>query len=94
MTAHLQTVLPGASFSEGHGRFARFMLNNVTSTLGLGSTFKILHSLLERNVETDGWQIENYSVSQCSLEQVFLKLAQDDMAAPATEPEALEAEDV
>ena len=75
----IATVLPEfastAKVSEHHGRFVRILLPNLSSTTGgLGNTFSTLQNMMARTLENDGWQVENYSVSQSSLEQVFLQL--------------------
>lgn len=62
-------ALPGCNVSERHGRFLRFDLASVSS-LGLGSCFRRLQEI-KSNPQL---QIENYSISQSSLEQVFVKL--------------------
>lgn len=66
----LQTALPllGAELVEQHGRFVRLSIANMSSSIGLGTTFERLEAMKQ-----EGW-LENYSVSQCSLEQVFIKL--------------------
>jgi len=69
----LQDALPGAQLSERHGRFLRFDLPSLSCSLGLASTFRRLQEL--KNSDTAF--LENYSISQCSLEQVFLKLVQN-----------------
>jgi len=61
------SVLPGSMLEERHGRFLRFETSSSTS-ISLASTFKELQRLKESA------SIANYSISQCSLEQVFLKL--------------------
>jgi hypothetical protein len=67
----LETVVPGSRLSEHHGRFLKFDVPRV-STLGLGTTFKRLQEL-----KASGDCVENYSISQCSLEQVFIKLVNE-----------------
>lgn len=66
--------LPQAELSEVQGRFMRISVPNLTATVGLGAMFRCLQTLMERCLELDDFQLEHYSVSQCSLEQVFLKL--------------------
>lgn len=64
-------VIPGSVVSERYGRFLKFEVNKV-STIGLGTTFKRLQELKEsRGI------VENYSIAQCSLEQVFIKLVKE-----------------
>ena len=62
-------ALPGCSVSERYGRFLRFEVANV-SCLGLGACFRRLQELKN----SPNLQIENYAVSQSSLEQIFVKL--------------------
>ncbi|CAJ1947143.1 unnamed protein product [Cylindrotheca closterium] len=64
-------IIPGSVISERHGRFLKFDVNKV-STIGLGTTFGRLQELKEsRGI------VENYSIAQCSLEQVFIKLVKE-----------------
>ena len=72
----LNDTLPGATLAERHGRYLRFDLSSASS-LGLGTTFRRMQDL--KNNST----VANYSISQCSLEQVFLKLVKDDNALTA-----------
>jgi len=62
-------ALPGCRVAERHGRFMRFEVSNV-SCLGLGTCFRRLQEL-KLNPDL---HVENYAVSQCSLEHVFVKL--------------------
>jgi ATP-binding cassette subfamily A (ABC1) protein 3 len=66
-----ENVVPGSKLSERHGRFLKFEVAKV-STIGLGVTFHRLQELKE-----SGDVVENYSISQCSLEQVFIKLVKE-----------------
>jgi ABC-type multidrug transport system ATPase subunit len=77
----LETVVPGSRLSEHHGRFLKFDVPRV-SALGLGTTFKRLQEL-KASVDF----VENYSISQCSLEQVFIKLVNEHDHAPEAEDE-------
>eukprot|EP00980_Cylindrotheca_fusiformis_P001023 scaffold276_cov132-Cylindrotheca_fusiformis.AAC.18 len=63
-----EKIVPGSKVSERHGRFLKFEVSKV-STIGLGATFHRLQELKE----ADG-VVGTYSISQCSLEQVFIKL--------------------
>lgn len=63
----LSTTLPGSTVAERHGRFLKFDMSSV-SAFGLGETFRRLQQVKDRT------PVENYSISQCSLEQVFIKL--------------------
>jgi len=62
-------VLPGSRLTESHGRFLRFDVSDVSS-MGLGACFRGLQELCQNA----SMCVENYSISQCSLEQVFVKL--------------------
>lgn len=66
----LKETLPGSTLAERHGRFLRFDV----SSIGLGDTFRKLQELKERT------PVVNYSISQCSLEQVFIKLVKSGKA--------------
>lgn len=86
-----QVVLPGAALAERHGRFLRFdTTENSKSNDGeqqqnnsLGNTFRLLQEM-----KTDErFMVENYSVSQCSLEQVFINLASTDAEKVASRNE-------
>lgn len=79
----LSTSLPGSTVSERHGRFLRFDVPSA-SDIGLGTIFRRLESI--RQDETMG--VENYSVQQCTLEQVFIKLV--NMNKEAQQQEELE----
>jgi ABC-type multidrug transport system ATPase subunit len=67
----LETALPGCKLSERHGRFLRFNVPSLSS-LGLGTTFSHMQALKTSAT----FCVENYSISQCSLEQVFVKLVE------------------
>ena len=73
VVARVLQALPDCSVSERHGRFMRFEVKNVSS-LGLGTCFRRLQEL-KNDAES---HVENYSVSQCSLEHVFVKLVSTD----------------
>jgi ABC-type multidrug transport system ATPase subunit len=79
----LTETLPGSTLVEQHGRFLRFNVSSVSS-LGLGTTFRKLQELKEST------SVSNYSISQCSLEQVFIKLVKsgsaEAIAPPAISP--------
>lgn len=68
----LTETLPGSTVAERHGRFVTLDVPRISS-IGLGVSFKRLQALKER-VDSP---VENYSMSQCSLEQVFIKLVKD-----------------
>lgn len=78
----VSTVLPDSLLSERHGRFLRFDVPSLTSgpegegksKSGLGKMFGKLQQM-KRN---PNFMIENYSISQCSLEQVFISLVKEE----------------
>lgn len=74
----LEKVLPGASLLERHGRFLRFDVPSL-STAGLGATFRRIQTL-KSSLE---YKVENYSIQQCTLEQVFVKLVNEATAKVA-----------
>lgn len=74
----LNNALPGSRLSERHAVMLRFDVPSLSS-LGLGTTFRRLQSL-KQNPDLC---VENYSISQCSLEQVFMSLVRS-----GAEPEA------
>jgi len=61
--------MPGSKLVERHGRFLRLDIPTL-ATLGLSQIFRQLEAMKE----SEEWKVENYSISQCSLEQVFIKL--------------------
>jgi ABC-type multidrug transport system ATPase subunit len=67
----LETTLPGCKLAERYGRFLRFDVPRLSS-LGLGTTFRHMQALKT----SPQFCVENYSISQCSLEQVFVKLVE------------------
>ena len=70
---YMQGSLP-VKLEEKHGRFLRYSLSygeNRGDVGGLGKTFDIL----QRAKEQDGLRILDYSISQYSLESVFINLA-------------------
>lgn len=75
--ALLQTALPGAFVEEQHGGFLRMRVER--DAINLASIFALLES------KKDELQIYDYSVSQCSLEQVFIKFAKDQEEEPAAD---------
>ena len=76
------TVLPGSLLAERHGRFLRFDVPSLssgsegerTNMSGLGKMFGKLQQM-KRN---PNFMIENYSISQCTLEQVFISLVKEE----------------
>jgi ATP-binding cassette subfamily A (ABC1) protein 3 len=68
----LNETIPGSKLTERHGRFLTFEIPRM-SDLGLGTCFKSLEGLKE----SESSPIESYSLSQCSLEQVFIKLVKE-----------------
>jgi ATP-binding cassette subfamily A (ABC1) protein 3 len=75
-------VLPGSHLNERHGRFLTFDMPRM-SDLGLGTCFKRLQELKESARSP----IESYSLSQCSLEQVFIKLVKKANERRSGEPQ-------
>lgn len=64
-------LIPGSRVVESHGRFLRFTISR-SASVPLGMIFQQLQVL-----KTERHVVDRYSVSQCSLEQVFLSLAKD-----------------
>mmetsp|Transcript_17988 Transcript_17988/g.27496 ORF Transcript_17988/g.27496 Transcript_17988/m.27496 type:complete len:452 (+) Transcript_17988:115-1470(+) len=70
----LNKTLPGAELNERHGRFLKIAISSVnTSSLGMGEVFRRLRAM-KTNAES---KIDYYSVSQCSLEDVFINLVRE-----------------
>jgi ABC-type multidrug transport system ATPase subunit len=67
----LETAQPGCKLAERYGRFLRFDVPSLSS-LGLGTTYYHMQALKTSPM----FCVENYSISQCSLEQVFVKLVE------------------
>lgn len=65
----LGDALPGAQLEEQHGGFLRMTVQR--EHINLSAIFALLEASKEE------LQIYDYSVSQCSLEQVFVKFAKD-----------------
>lgn len=73
----------GWQVTDRHGRFVRLNAANLASS-GLGGVFRRLHSLKNGS---DG-KLDKYCVSQCSLEEVFIKLLNPEQSADdGEEPE-------
>lgn len=78
----INAVLPGSVLKERHGRFLRFDVGSISegsdssdkNKSGLGYMFGRLQAMKIDKT----WKVENYSISQCSLEQVFIKLVKDE----------------
>lgn len=68
----LTKTIPGSTIAERHGRFVTLDVPRMSS-IGLGVCFRRMQELKE----SVGSHVENYSMSQCSLEQVFIKLVKD-----------------
>lgn len=63
---------PGCMLLEHHGRFLRFGLPDLSCS-GIGIVFRKL-----RTMKSDhAYMVDDYSVSQCTLEQVFINLTKD-----------------
>lgn len=75
VTEVVENASPGSRLVERHGRFLRIDIRSLSS-LGLGTTFRRLEALKE----TPYWHVENYSIRQCSLEQVFMQLVSESTA--------------
>ena len=69
----LKEVFPGSFVSERHGRFLRLDVPSLLS-IGLGSAFSCLQRLTEESC------LESYSIAQCTLEEVFIKLVDGHIA--------------
>jgi len=75
-------VLPGSVLKERHGRFLRFDVQSISKGVdvdvgdkaGLGFMF----GKLQEMKMDEKWNVENYSISQCTLEQVFIKLVKEE----------------
>lgn len=68
----VENVFPGSHLSESNGRFLKLELSRI-SRIGLGGIFQ----RLQRFKHNENY-VENYSIAQCSLEQVFIKLMKDE----------------
>ena len=69
----LESVLPeGTTLLERHGRFLKFEIPNVKSST-LSSLFRSMQDLKQNGT----FFIDNYSISQCTLEQVFMQLTEN-----------------
>lgn len=77
-------TLPGSKLVEEHGRFLTFDVPKVTN-IGLGTCFRKLQAL--KNDENG--LVETFTLSQSSLEQVFLSLTRDanEREGPMTDQE-------
>jgi len=69
----LQT-LPDSKLTERHGHFLRFDISNVSSRSGLALMFSRLEQLKNLGSDRRRRLVERYSIRQCDLEQVFMKL--------------------
>jgi len=74
----LEVAIPNASLAERHGRFLRFdvpsMSRDGNTSVSLGSTFRSLQYMKDNA----SYCVVSYSISQCSLEQVFISLVKAD----------------
>lgn len=67
----LERELPGSTLDERHGRFLRFEVNHASEMgMGIGTMFEKLEEAKKKSE-----CLESYSISQCSLEQVFVQLS-------------------
>jgi len=79
MVAKIRTeTLPGSTLYERHGRFLSFETSSASS-ISLAAAFRGLQELKESN------EIANYSISQSSLERVFIKLVNNEQVPAITE---------
>lgn len=72
-------IFPGSKLKEAHGGFLRFHINGISegaseSDTGLGYMFRKLQAMKTNS----NLRIENYSISQATLEQVFIKLVREE----------------
>jgi hypothetical protein len=72
VTDMVDSIIPGSKVTERHGRFLTFDVPRM-SDVGLGVCFQRLQTMKE----SPDCPVENYSLSQCSLEQVFIKLVKE-----------------
>lgn len=68
----LTNIFPESILKERHGRFLR--LDIKSDNCGLRHVFEKLQEMKEN----PNFMIENYSISQCTLEQVFIKLVKEE----------------
>ena len=68
----LEVVSAGTKLTERHGRFLTFEIPNIKS-FALSSLFQTMEGLKQN----DAFFIDNYSISQCTLEQVFMQFTKD-----------------
>lgn len=72
-------TLPGSTLYERHGRFLSFETSSASS-ISLATAFRGLQRLKEDK------DIANYSISQSSLERVFIKLVRNEQVSAITMP--------
>lgn len=75
----LEIVVPGAHLSERHGRYLKFDVPFIDnqgedSIHGLAMVFSAMQQL----VDNPDSIVSSYSVSQCTLEQIFINLVRDE----------------
>ena len=69
----IQAVLPeGTTLVERHGRFLTFEIPHMKSST-LSSLFQSMQDLKQN----EAFFIDNYSISQCTLEQVFMQFTKN-----------------
>lgn len=73
----ISSEFPFSKVLERHGRFLRLSFGSENRWTGrsLGQMLSKLYAMRERSVDSDRWKVEDYSISQTSLEQVFLLLS-------------------
>eukprot|EP00591_Stephanopyxis_turris_P008683 CAMPEP_0195521550 /NCGR_PEP_ID=MMETSP0794_2-20130614/18932_1 /TAXON_ID=515487 /ORGANISM="Stephanopyxis turris, Strain CCMP 815" /LENGTH=148 /DNA_ID=CAMNT_0040651127 /DNA_START=1 /DNA_END=447 /DNA_ORIENTATION=- len=70
----LETAFPFSSLSEQHNRFLKFAIPNKSNegiSVGLGGLFRVF----EEMKSDPSLMVETYSLSQSTLEQVFIQFA-------------------
>jgi len=73
----LEVALPFTTLAEHHGRFLRFSTSSMTSCLNcnLSGLFKELGCMKK----DPSFMIQDFAISQCTLEQVFISFARSDI---------------
>ncbi len=73
-------LLPSATLSERHGRYLKFEVEGFGGVGGEGATGTLgeLFSRLQKLVDSTESCVASYSISQCTLEQVFINLVKEE----------------
>lgn len=75
----IANILPSAVLSERHGLYLKFEVPSFQDQKNEGvQTLGSLFHELQELVETSDSIVSSYSVSQCTLEQVFINLVEDE----------------